>query len=382
MYKKAIRLIESGNYEESYFLFKEIVDFRDSRDYLSHFKICFDTKIFTGTNGSVVTTTHTYDSQGGLVKTVRSQAGEIWTHTYNGKGLLLEEKNEVMGEEFGYTHTIAYVYDNYGNLTEKLETTSDSNGNTDKDTVIYTRDNRGNVIKEVHTDIDGWVTTTTCTYDDLDNLLKKEEAFVGDHGTSLRTHVFSYNSQGKLTEEALTYTTNFGRKITVNSNATYIYDDNGHLIKKVEGAGETTTYAYDRYGNVAEKVETNLDGSTFMWTYTYDRNGKLLKEGAMAFQGFGFTNSYVYDRQGNLTKKVKASFNANDLVNTNTSTYDGYGNLIKSVTETAGGDVTTVEYTYDNYSNLVKEVTTQSDDDSRISTKTYEYTGIKVQYNP
>ena len=198
MYKKAIRLIESGNYEESYFLFKEIVDFRDSRDYLSHFKICFDTKIFTGTNGSVVTTTHTYDSQGGLVKTVRSQAGEIWTHTYNGKGLLLEEKNEVMGEEFGYTHTIAYVYDNYGNLTEKLETTSDSNGNTDKDTVIYTRDNRGNVIKEVHTDIDGWVTTTTCTYDDLDNLLKKEEAFVGDHGTSLPE---PHNSEAVISSE-------------------------------------------------------------------------------------------------------------------------------------------------------------------------------------
>ena len=60
-YNNAKELIENGNYEASYQVFREIVNYRDSQEYLSHFKVIYDTKTAIYNDGATtITTSYTY----------------------------------------------------------------------------------------------------------------------------------------------------------------------------------------------------------------------------------------------------------------------------------------------------------------------------------
>ncbi len=148
-YNKAVKLIDSGDYMSSYLLFREIYGYRDSKDYLSHFKICYDEKYYTISTPTIITTSvskYTYDSKGNVVKEV------------------------YMGHDGNVTQINEYVYDSDGNLVKKIDIFSDGT----KETSEYTYDIKGNMAKEIEKDADGniWC-STRYSYDNNGYLLKK-----------------------------------------------------------------------------------------------------------------------------------------------------------------------------------------------------------------
>lgn len=145
-------------------------------------------------------------------------------------------KGERYNEDGKILHTEEYVYDSHGCLTTKIYIS----GN---ECAVYTYDNQMNVVE-----IEEY-------YDD--KLFSK----------TLRT----YNTEGKIKQEAVYYLNRLLDKMEINRTVTYFYDDKGFLFSKEmkspipeaflkyskDSLTETTdswTYKCDAYGNVIEKI--------------------------------------------------------------------------------------------------------------------------------
>lgn len=155
-------------------------------------------------------------------------------------------------------------------------------------------------------------------------------------------------------------------------NVTYIYDQDGLLIKEIctnaEGAEFNNYYIYNDEGLCTSEVHNNPDNTKDKYRHTITKEGILTKTVHTEPSGSKNTCVYTYAEDGTRTgytltyasKDVaEAAYTYNDLgaiaqidvTGTNPSVttyeYDKYGSVIKE-TVTANGTetVTTYEYTY------------------------------------
>ncbi|NGX60294.1 MAG: putative deoxyribonuclease RhsC [Chlamydiae bacterium] len=102
-------------------------------------------------------------------------------------------------------------------------------------------------------------------------------------------HSFTYNVQGKVETETVTYHDESSYTLY------YSYDDKGNLIKQTTPSGRESTFRYDRFGRKIEAKEVGKLKQTF----TYDRAGHL----RTSCQGEKTTHTY-YDQKGCLLSYI------------------------------------------------------------------------------
>jgi len=122
-------------------------------------------------------------------------------------------------------------------------------------------------------------------------------------------HSFTYNAQGKVETETVTYPDESSYTLH------YSYNDQGHLIKQSTPSGRESTYLYDQCGRKIEAKEVGQPKQTF----TYDQAGRL----RMNRQGEKTTYTY-YDQKGCLRKFIDPFGNQID------QEYNSFGKNIKT----------------------------------------------------
>lgn len=307
--------------------------------------------------------TYSYSTAGDLSKSTDANANAT-TYDYDTNHNLLDAKGP--GGQFLQRQT-------YG-LDGRLATITDGAGNT---TTVTT-----NVGGQQQTIVDPAGTLTTIlTYDDLGDVVRRDDVFGGKTLTTRFTYdssgrpagrtdplgntwAGSYDTSGNLLQlesptahaAALTYG-NFGNPLTYtdpNGHATgFGYDASLNLMSVTDALGHAETYTYDSAGHPL----TRTDRAGHVWQATYDTNGNL----ATTTDPNSHTTTYVYDALGLL----KTITDANNR--TTSYGYDSVGNLIKKTDP--NGHITS--WTYDTLNRLK----TQTDANGKVTSWTYDGAG-------
>ncbi|MFL5962431.1 MAG: DUF6531 domain-containing protein [Gaiellaceae bacterium] len=361
----------------------------------------------------------------GRIGSVTDSAGRTVTFSYGGNGLLAtlalsdgrtvaygytidRSLTSVTGLDGGVTR---YSYDDAGLLTDVVDASghtvvhneygpdgrvvaqTDGRGNTSQfawdaatQTAVLT-DARGNTWKDVYDTnvlvekVDPLGNTTTYTYDADLNPATVTDA----RGKVTRT---TYDAGGHLLESSAPapqgYTT------------TLVYDD-GRLVRKTDGRGNTKTYDYDSDGNLVAVHQP--DGTTLRYEYddgnlvaqtdaggktsrfTRDASGLVLRSETAS----GSVTTFGYDSSGRLVSRVSPRGNittyayddadrliltADPLGHTTSLSYDAVGNLLSKTD--ANGHVT--RYRYDSANRVVEIVAP----DGGATRQAYDATGNLV----
>ncbi|HKT73408.1 MAG TPA: RHS repeat-associated core domain-containing protein [Steroidobacteraceae bacterium] len=217
----------------------------------------------TGTDGSTVTRTFTYDNLGRkLSETLKRR------NTPTDATLI----NLTTSYTYDALDRVTKVTDATGNV---LETVYDANGQVFQLLGHY-KQSDGTFVNR---------TLSTRTYDAADRLLT-------DTDVNGQVTQYEYDENGNLT--AVT---------DPNSHTTtYEYDAMNRRTALVDANGNRTTTAYDLNGRVV--AVTNADGQTTQ--NQYDNLGRLLK----VTDPLGFITQYSYDADNNLTCRIDANAQA------------------------------------------------------------------------
>jgi len=296
-------------------------------------------------NGNIYN--YNYDSFGNLITEIdplggiKSNQWKCIDNTTQYLSLLTNETN-VLG------YTTSYVYDDFGNLVELI----DSTGNTSH----FQYDSHGNIIK------------------------------VFDFNDAITN--YTYNSQGLLINLAdpmgnstyYTYDT-VGRLLSIKNpkqfTTTNFYNDNDWIIKKIDALGNETLFFYNAEGtnictidanghktikknNLFGKTQEIQDPSGNKTSSKYDKNGNLIKYTSAeninikneydalgriinVTDNFGYSIHYEYDPNGNIISET------DKLGSTTFYNYDALNRLTK-IKDPIGF---TVEYIYDALGNII-----------------------------
>ncbi len=209
-YKKALALIDDGNYKEAYEIFEGLGNYKDAKDQLDKFHYV-PTKIALS----------------------EAENGDEWIE-YFSASISYNDKNlpeRVIGYDLDDGQSISdYTYDANGNLIKEVYTSSSGS----KSISDHTYDANGNLIKEVETDSDGDKEIYDYTYDANGNLIKEVET---DSDGDRYISDYTYDANGNLIKEVYTFSS--GSK----SISDYTYDANGNLIKEVYTSSNGNKYA-------------------------------------------------------------------------------------------------------------------------------------------
>lgn len=258
-------------------------------------------------NGTAITYTHTYDSNGNITK-IEYSTGEEIRYEYDYLGQLRQEDNELLGK------TYVYDYDTAGNLTSKktYTYTSDINNATLLSTQIYGYATSG--WKDMLTSFGG----ASITYDEIGNPLNYYTGQVFSwQGRDLAgvvdgsdTYTFVYNDQGIRTSKT-------------KNGVTTTYYLNGSQIMAEETSGNITVYIYDASGTPIGMQYRGANYSSSKWDiYWYEKN--LFGDIVAVYKHNGTKLiSYTYDTWGNFTTTYHNS-GASTTATNNPFTYRGY----------------------------------------------------------
>ena len=270
-YEKAISLISTGAYEESYKLFTELGDYKDSAKYRSKFYY------------TPVKIECTEGEERGFIEIL-----------LNENNIPLKQTRVIDGEVEWIDD---YVYGENGRPIKCI--TSDGDVSTIVENVY---DASGRCVK---------------------SLIKDED------GVLEGTYEYTYDDKGRVVKTVFTYLDNDEPQATIIEN---VYDEKGNVIKESYNAnGEESftnySYIYNENGTIAKRI---VDGES-EYVFSYDENGKLIKVvypevNADMYEGMnGAWLDYIlgiqpqeynvtYDDKGN-AKKVAITY-ANDNVRT------------------------------------------------------------------
>lgn len=229
-----------------------------------------------GTDGLNLVTTYTFDAAG-RQKTQTSPMGVVQDTIYNASGKVCR----IIAN--------STIVDPWSSLADPCTTAlgTAKTGTANLDTT-YTYDNAGN--KTSQTDPAG--TLTAYTYDTAGHLRKQDVTPAG--ATAPMTTLYYYNASS---QELATATSNDDGTAAITR---YVYDDAGHLIKRIDNcidSGTTdpatcvgtagsagsvnvvTTYSYDAAGNKIGMTAPSPVGGTATITtlYAYDANTHLCR---------------------------------------------------------------------------------------------------------
>ena len=216
-----------------------------------------------------------------------------------------------------------------------------------KGTTTYTYDDAGNVIKRVYKEPD-ISSTTTYAYDSKGNITKR--AFKNDVSGYRETETFAY-SGGLVSKQ--TFKSDDGS----DTSFSYAYDSKGRLTKKTtvsadSGSKDYYIYSYDENGNVSKIVTKDDNSVSNTTTYTYDSSNRLTKE-VSKYETVTYETVYTYDKNGNTTKIVETG--GEEYSNyTTTRSFDSKNNLLSDKT-VYGDTVYDTQYVYDSSGRLTKE---------------------------
>jgi len=194
------------------------------------------------------------------------ESGKVKSYTRNGELYQLKYLDETrtvltnsQGHKWAYSLSafgvITQIQDPYGNISSKsydnklrLVSSTDKRGATRK----YEYDDTTNT-KRV---IDPLGNVTTYISKDRESITKEPSG---------KVTVRRFDEKGNLVEEVV----GDGEKIFISSR--YIYDESGHLVKHIDGRGNTAQFEYDVAGNLVRMVDAL--GNVKRWKY--DQLGRV-----------------------------------------------------------------------------------------------------------
>lgn len=325
---------------------------------------------------------------GGMLKTVTTPSGAVYTYSYGDNGRITETVNarnvtavrnrydslfRVTHQEFLDGGTMDFEYDDKNSRV----TLTERNGSR----ITYVHDSRYRNTATLYED----GTREKYLYNDRNQCICRTDR----NGHTVR---MSYDSRGNLTQtvDAGKRRINFTYDIFNNLTSLSIngrtrlknhYDSKGNLTGTTDALGNRTTIKNDVFGR-AEKI-TYADGSST--ELSYDRRGNI----TAVTDGNGNSTSYEYDLLNRVIKTTDAnnngihfSYDASDRISTVT---DALGNVRKytynagehwhyshdaldriiAITNPAGG---VAKFTYDALGRVTKA------EDENGNTTCYEYT--------
>ncbi|RHD94314.1 hypothetical protein DW775_08355 [Agathobacter rectalis] len=325
---------------------------------------------------------------GGMLKTVTTPSGAVYTYSYGDNGRITETVNarnvtavrnrydslfRVTHQEFPDGGTMDFEYDDKNSRV----TLTERNGSR----ITYVHDSRYRNTATLYED----GTREKYLYNDRNQCICRTDR----NGHTVR---MSYDSRGNLTQtvDAGKRRINFTYDIFNNLTSLSIngrtrlknhYDSKGNLTGTTDALGNRTTIKNDVFGR-AEKI-TYADGSST--ELSYDRRGNI----TAVTDGNGNSTSYEYDLLNRVIKTTDAnnngihfSYDASDRISTVT---DALGNVRKytynagehwhyshdaldriiAITNPAGG---VAKFTYDALGRVTKA------EDENGNTTCYEYT--------
>lgn len=279
---------------------------------------------------------------GGMLKTVTTPSGAVYTYSYGDNGRITETVNarnvtavrnrydslfRVTHQEFSDGGTMDFEYDDKNSRV----TLTERNGSR----ITYVHDSRYRNTATLYED----GTREKYLYNDRNQCICRTDR----NGHTVR---MSYDSRGNLTQtvDAGKRRINFTYDIYNNLTSLSIngrtrlknhYDSKGNLTGTTDALGNRTKIKNDVFGR-AEKI-TYADGSST--ELSYDRRGNI----TAVTDGNGNSTSYEYDLLNRVIKTTDAnnngthfSYDASDRISTVT---DALGN-VRKYTYNAGGKVT------------------------------------------
>ncbi len=331
--------------------------------------------------------------QNGLLKTFKTNNGDIFTYTYDVHDRLVSEEvnNEVTTYEYDNNSNktkIGNILKTYDELNRVISSTE--NGKTVSYT--YLDDDKKLVVTDPNQNV------TTEEYDKVGRLKKVT--------SSGKVTEYEYNNDGSLNKQVdeskvseyeyykdkmlknLTTKTKSGILIEENS---YEYDANNNILKdnskvytydalnRIKTTNDTE-YTYDKSGNIASK--TVIDGNTIKaTTYIYNAKNQLTKSNVLENTALVSETTYSYDLNGNQIEEVANgqtvtnTYNArNELIKVEKGqaiseySYNSAGKRIQKVT-----DNNTINFVYDS-DNVILEL---DENGNEVATNTYGLNLIK-----
>lgn len=228
--------------------------------------ISLEIKPQTTPDGDVIT--YSYNEQS-RVKEIDSFAG-LFTFTYNALG---------RRSKLSYPNNVetTYSYNSAGHLIALV--TKNSRHRT-LNSYNYTYDKVGNCLnrEEPHKHY-------AYTYDAIYQLCESLPGNSHGHINRHQAETFSYDKVGnRLTGPASRdyYTYNEGNRLSSDRNFTYIYDNNGNMVKKEKARGfgrhDKHIYTYDYEGRLKKVEIFKRDRVSMVVTFSYDPFGRRIRK--------------------------------------------------------------------------------------------------------
>lgn len=262
-----------------------------------------------------------------------------------------------------------------------LMTRRESSGTTNQlETWDY--DTQGRLIFEYLDFLNGHGHGYRYTYDDRDNVIRKE---YHETGTLSDYNLYTYDDAGNM----LTCD-NYSTSGVLRSNRTYAYDKNSNLVKEtfsVPGNSylNITEYTYDSQGNIlTQHAYTTDPGSKYdnLQVNTYDASGKMLSSLSYSSGELNTESLWTYDEAGRLLHKtISICYGAEKEVREELRyTYDDKGNVLTTYENYGGDDRRAMrsECTYDEAGNLLTEQFYMGEQYLGLREYTYDSNGIRL----
>ncbi len=346
-YNKAVFLLENKEYEKAYELFKEIENYKDTKDYLRGFRVLYDITETKYSDGDYMIEEYEFNAEEQVLSFVRkfSYSGNIsedYKCTYDEKGnLVKKEVNSLRGVS---KSVYEYKYNNKGDVIYFKDTSEDRNnevyleydekGNcikkTGKSIFMYEYDYRNRLIKKARYDKSGNLEMTEKYYYDIYGNQKASEIFNPDGSRHLLSE-YTYNIAGNLLTHKETDANGNERK-----KREYDYDLNGNIIKETTyfGVKQIREFKRDKNGNLLEEKlweEDYVGAEPRLFSekkYSYDGSGNCISAYSMYVdEDYGKIDEdwdkYTYDKNGNVIKHE--SFDRNEFECDSVYEYSYYG---------------------------------------------------------
>ncbi|MGH9837934.1 MAG: putative Ig domain-containing protein [Blastocatellia bacterium] len=246
----------------------------------------------TITNPLIKIEVNKYDARGNLIEAL-NPLGTRTIYTY-------DANNNLLSVTFPSGRKIEQTFDNRGNLLTLAKRTP--NGATLTDTYTYTSlDQVASITKPQGEKV-------LFQYDGKRNLTRRENRDAANN--LLQAESFIYDNQGNLTDrtDGAGKTTNFiynnfaeliRQRDAVGVTTNLEYDANGNLSARTDGAGNRTEYEFNGFGLPARVRH----GGQVISNVSYNDLGKPVS----ITDALGRTTTLGYDCQGNLTQVTDAA---------------------------------------------------------------------------